>query len=67
MDHFSDERCGICHIAEFSQPPLDIETKGLTNCMHKHGDKLNHACVAALVQAGEVSQAEVDRRKAAKK
>jgi hypothetical protein len=44
-----------------------IETKGLTNCMHKHGDKLNHACVAALVQAGEVSQAEVDRRKQAAK
>jgi hypothetical protein len=42
-----------------------LETKGLKNCMH--GDNLNHACVAALVQAGEVSQAEVERRKAAKK
>jgi hypothetical protein len=44
-----------------------IETKGLTNCMHKHGDRLNNACVAALVQSGQVSQAEVDRRKTAKK
>ena len=44
-----------------------IETKGLTNCMHKHGDRLNNACVSALVQSGQVSQAEVDRRKAAKK
>jgi hypothetical protein len=43
-----------------------IETKGLKNCMHKHGDNLTHACVAALVQAGEVSQAEVNRRKAGK-
>jgi hypothetical protein len=44
-----------------------IESKGLKNCMHKHGDNLTHACVAALVHSGEVSQAEVDRRKAAKK
>jgi hypothetical protein len=44
-----------------------IESKGLRNCMHKHGDNLTHACVAALVQSGEVSQAEVERRKAAAK
>jgi hypothetical protein len=43
-----------------------IESKGLKNCMHKHGDNLTHACVAALVSSGEVSQAEVARRKAAK-
>jgi hypothetical protein len=43
-----------------------IESKGLKNCMHKHGDNLTHACVAALVHSGEVSQAEVARRKAAK-
>jgi hypothetical protein len=42
-----------------------LETKGLTNCMRKHGDTLSNACVAALVKAGEVSQAEVDRRKKA--
>jgi len=40
-----------------------LETKGLENCMRKHGDKLTNTCVAALVRAGEVSQAEVDRRK----
>ena len=43
-----------------------IESKGLRNCMHKHGDNLTHACVAALVKSGEVSQAEVERRKKAK-
>jgi hypothetical protein len=43
-----------------------IETKVLKNCMHKHGDSLNPSCVAALVHAGEVSQSEVDRRKAGK-
>ena len=42
-----------------------IESKGLRNCMHKHGDNLTHACVAALVKSGEVSQAEVERRKKA--
>jgi hypothetical protein len=40
-----------------------IETKGLSNCMRKHGDQLNAQCVAALVQSGEVSQAEVNARK----
>jgi hypothetical protein len=33
--------------------------------MHKHGDKLTNACIAALVRTGQVSQAEVDRRKKA--
>ncbi len=40
-----------------------LETKGLANCMRKHGDSLTNACIAALVKAGEVSQAEVDRPK----
>jgi len=31
--------------------------------MRKHGDKLTNSCIAALVQAGAVSQADVDRRK----
>jgi hypothetical protein len=42
-----------------------LETRGLENCMHRHGDRLTHACIAALVRAGEVSQAEVNRRRAA--
>jgi hypothetical protein len=33
--------------------------KAWKNCMRKHGDKLTNACM----RAGEVSQAEVDRRK----
>ena len=40
-----------------------LETKGLENCMHKHGDRLTSACVTALVRTGQVSQAQVDRRK----
>jgi hypothetical protein len=42
-----------------------LETRGLENCMRRHGDKLTNQCIAALVQAGEVSQAEVNRRRAA--
>jgi hypothetical protein len=40
-----------------------LETKGLENCMRKHGDILTNQCIAALVKAGEVSQAEVNKRK----
>jgi hypothetical protein len=42
-----------------------LETRGLENCMRRHGDRLSHACVRGLVQAGAVSQAEVNRRRAA--
>jgi hypothetical protein len=38
-----------------------LETRGLENCMRRHGDQLTHACVRGLIQAGAVSQAEVDR------
>ena len=40
-----------------------LETRGLENCMRRHGDRLSHACIRGLIQAGAVSQAEVDRRK----
>lgn len=40
-----------------------LETNALRNCMDRHGDKLSDACVRALVQSGEVSQREVDRRR----
>ena len=43
-----------------------LETRGLENCMRAHGDRLSHACVRGLIAAGAVSQAEVDRRKAAR-
>ena len=42
-----------------------LETRGLENCMRRHGDKLTNACIAALVRTGQVTQAEVDRRRAA--
>jgi hypothetical protein len=42
-----------------------LETRGLENCMRRHGDQLSHRCIKGLIQAGAVSQAEVDRRRAA--
>ena len=58
--------CGALGLARQPSRWGGAETKGLKNCMHKHGDNLTHACIAALVKAGEVSQSEVDRRKAGK-
>ena len=40
-----------------------LETSGLRSCMDRNGHNLSKTCVNALVKAGEVSQAEVDRRK----
>jgi hypothetical protein len=40
-----------------------LETEALRLCMNKAGQSLSHGCVNALIKAGEVSQAEVDRRK----
>ncbi len=40
-----------------------IETSALRVCMDKVGNSLSPACVHALIAAGEVSQAEVNRRK----
>jgi hypothetical protein len=42
-----------------------LETRGLENCMRRHGDRLTNVCIASLVRAGFVTQAEVDRRRAA--
>jgi len=42
-----------------------LETEALRICMNKAGHSLSHSCINALVKAGEVSQAEVDRRKRA--
>jgi hypothetical protein len=41
-----------------------LETRGLQNCMRRHGDYLTPACIRGLVKAGAVSQAEVNRRRA---
>ncbi len=40
-----------------------LETAALRNCMDKAGQKLTHACVHALIRAGEVSKSEVERRR----
>ena len=40
-----------------------IETDALRLCMDKAGQTLSKTCVDALVDAGEVSRAEVERRK----
>ncbi|MGE3528815.1 MAG: hypothetical protein AB7G54_05245 [Methyloceanibacter sp.] len=42
-----------------------LESAALRVCMDKAGNSLSKSCVNALVQAGEVSQAEVNRRKSA--
>ena len=42
-----------------------IETQALRICMNKAGQRLSHGCVNALVADGQVSRAEVERRKAA--
>ena len=43
-----------------------LESAALRVCMDKVGNSLSKACVKALIQSGEVSQAEVNRRKAAR-
>lgn len=40
-----------------------LESAALRSCMNKAGHSLSKSCVSALVEAGEVSQSEVDRRK----
>ncbi len=40
-----------------------LETMALRHCMDKAGHSLSHACVHALIRAGEVSASEVERRK----
>lgn len=42
-----------------------LETRGLQNCMRAHGNYLSKRCVKGLIQAGAVSQAEVDRKRKA--
>jgi hypothetical protein len=40
-----------------------IETEALRLCMDRAGHRLSKTCVDALVDAGEVSKSEVERRK----
>ncbi len=43
-----------------------LESNALRDCMDRNGRALSHDCVEALIDAGEVSQSEVERRKNAK-
>lgn len=43
-----------------------VGSPGLRSCMNKAGPNLSKGCVAALVSAGEISKAEVDRRQASR-
>ncbi len=43
----------------------DPDGPGVRACMNANGNKLSNRCVNALVAAGEISKAEVDRRTAA--
>jgi hypothetical protein len=56
--HCADDYRRFCH-------HWGLETRGLETCMRRHGDKLTNQCIAALVSAGEVSQAEANRRRQA--
>jgi hypothetical protein len=41
-----------------------LDTQALRACMDRAGQKLSHGCVRALVAGGQVSQAQVNHRKA---
>jgi hypothetical protein len=45
----------------------DPDGPGVRTCMRANGHKLSKRCVNALVSAGEVSKAEVERRSAESK
>ena len=55
--------CAGDYLAYCSQHPT--EGPGVRQCMRANGFKLSKSCVNALIAAGEVSKAEVDRRAAA--
>jgi len=40
-----------------------LESAALRNCMDRNGRALPHECIEALIDAGEVSRGEVERRK----
>ena len=40
-----------------------LGTEGLRACMSRNIKKVSHACVAALVDAGEMTQAQADKLK----
>jgi len=40
-----------------------LQSTALRDCMDRNGRSLSHDCVEALIDAGEVSRSEVERRK----
>jgi hypothetical protein len=40
-----------------------LESAALRDCMNRDGRALSHDCIEALIDAGEVSRGEVERRK----
>ena len=44
----------------------DPDSPAVRTCMNANGHKLSNRCVNALIGAGEISKAEVDRRSASK-
>jgi len=40
-----------------------LDSAALRDCMDRNGRALPHGCIEALVDAGEVSRSEVERRK----
>jgi hypothetical protein len=40
-----------------------LESAALRNCMSRNGRSLSHNCIEALIDAGEVSRGEVERRR----
>lgn len=46
---------------------MEVGSAELRRCFNRNGAKLSSGCVSALVAAGEVSKAEVDRRSGATK
>ncbi len=57
--------CASDYLAYCSQHPT--EGPGVRACMRANGFKLSSGCINALIAAGEVSKAEVDRRAASRK
>lgn len=43
-----------------------VGSPGVRRCMRSHGLKLSNRCINALITAGEVSKAEIERRTAAR-
>jgi hypothetical protein len=40
-----------------------LESAALRLCMDRNGRSLGHSCIEALIDAGEISRTEVERRK----